>query len=124
MLSHMPGEGIREYSRLCGKLFALVSQKKNDLLRKKALRAKAYSYYLYYSNFLRYYLMLRNDIYLWIRRKIYFDFWKMIISDIVILCETLGYKNSFKWIFKAIKHGLVGDLDMDNRLLFNSPQVT
>ena len=120
MLDHRPGEGLKLYSKKCPKFFASILHKIYVLRHKDARYAKNAFYYTHYNNFLRYYLMLRNDIYLWIRRKIYFNFWKIIIGDMIPLCETLGYKNGLKWIFRAVKHGLVGDLDKDNELLFMS----
>jgi len=115
MILHKPGERSKYYSRLCGKLLValMLMLHRNDKDREK------YKQYGYYSNFLRYYLMLRNDIYLWFRGKIYSSFWKMIIGDIFIMCEVLGYRKSAKWIFRAIKYGLLGDLEKDNQKLFN-----
>ncbi len=114
MILHKPGERSKYYSRLCGKLLIalMLMLHRNDKDREK------YKQYGYYSNFLRYYLMLRNDIYLWFRGKIYSSFWKMIIGDIFIMCEVLGYRKSPKWIFRAIKYGLLGDLEKDNQKLF------
>ncbi|ACP34711.1 glycosyl transferase family 2 [Sulfolobus islandicus L.S.2.15] len=115
MILHKPGEKSKYYSRLCGKLLValMLMLHRNDKDREK------YKQYGYYSNFLRYYLILRNDIYLWFRGKIYPSFWKMIIEDIFIMCEVLGYRKSAKWIFRAIKYGLLGDLEKDNQKLFN-----
>ncbi|ACP44914.1 glycosyl transferase family 2 [Sulfolobus islandicus Y.G.57.14] len=115
MILHKPGERSKYYSRLCGKLLValMLMLHRNDKDREK------YKQYRYYSNFLRYYLILRNEIYLWLRRRIYPSFWKMIIGDIFIMCEVLGYRKSAKWIFRAIKYGLLGDLEKDNQKLFN-----
>jgi len=115
MILHKPGERSKYYSRLCGKLLValMLMLHRNDKDHEK------YKQYGYYSNFLRYYLMLRNDIYLWFRGKIYSSFWKMIIRDIFIMCQVLGYRKSAKWIFRAIKYGLLGDLEKDNQKLFN-----
>ena len=115
MILHKPGERSKYYSKLCGKLLValMLMLHRNDKDREN------YKQYRYYSNFLRYYLMLRNDIYLWFRGKIYSSFWKMIIRDIFIMCQVLGYRKSAKWIFRAIKHGLLGDLEKDNQKLFN-----
>ena len=114
MILHKPGEGSKYYSRLCGKLLValMLMLHRNDKDREN------YKQYMYYSNFLRYYLILRNNIYLWVRGKIYPSFWKMIIGDIFIMCEVLGYRKSAKWIFRAIKYGLLGDLEKDNQKLF------
>ena len=114
MILHKPGERSKYYSRLCGKLLValMLMLHRNDKDHEK------YKQYRYYSNFLRYYLILRNDIYLWFRGKIYPSFWKMIIGDIFIMCEVLGYRKSAKWIFRAIKYGLLGDLEKDNQKLF------
>jgi len=115
MILHKPGEGSKYYSTLCGKLLValMLMLHRNDKDREK------YKQYGYYSNFLRYYLMLRNDIYLWLRRRIYSSFRKMIIRDLFIMCGVLGYRKSAKWIFRAIKYGLLGDLEKDNQKLFN-----
>jgi len=115
MILHKPGERSKYYSRLCGKLLValMLMLHRNDKDREK------YKQYLYYSNFLRYYLILRNYIYLWLRKRIYPSSWKMIIVDIFIMCEVLGYRKSAKWIFRAIKYGLLGDLEKDNQKLFN-----
>jgi len=43
----------------------------------------------------------------------------MIIGDLFIMCEVLGYRKSAKWIFRAIKYGLLRDLEKDNQKLFN-----
>jgi len=109
MILHEPGERSKYSSRLCGKLLVALML---------MLHRKKYKQYRYYSNFLRYYLMLRNDIYLWLRRRIYHNFWKMIVVDSFITCEVLGYRKSAKWIFRAIKYGLLGDLEKDNQKLF------
>jgi GT2 family glycosyltransferase len=115
MILHKPGERLKYYSRLCGKLLValMLMLHRNDKDREK------YKQYRFYSNFLRYYLMLRNDIYLGFRGKIHSSFWKMIIVDVFIMCEVLGYRKSAKWIFRAIKYGLLGDLEKDNQKLFN-----
>ncbi|WP_016730720.1 glycosyltransferase [Saccharolobus islandicus] len=114
MILHKPGENLNEFHSLCGKILTNVSL----LLYGKNSNKKEYKYYRYYTNFLRYYLMLRNDIYLWLRRKIYTNYWKIIIADILIMCEVLGYKKSMKWSLRAIKYGISGDLDKDNKELF------
>jgi len=114
MILHKPGERSKYASRLCGKLLValMLMLHRNDKDREK------YKQYKYYSNFLRYYLILRNDIYLWLRRRIYPNFWKIILGDLLIVCEVLGYRKSAKWIFRAIKYGLLGDLEKDNQKLF------
>jgi len=99
MILHKPGEGSKYYSRLSGKLLVALEL----LLYKNNKDRENYKQYRYYFNFLRYCLMLRNNIYLWVRGKIYSNFWKMIIGDLFIMCEVLGYRKSAKWIFRAIK---------------------
>ncbi|BAB67055.1 glycosyltransferase [Sulfurisphaera tokodaii] len=117
MILHKPGEGLRQFSRFCGKLF-LTALYTLYTLRHKNNKNKKFEYYSYYSSFLRYYLMLRNDVYLWIRRRIYPNFWKIIIGDLFVLCEVLGYSKGFKWALRAIRYGIIGDLDKDNKELF------
>ncbi|MUM65928.1 glycosyltransferase [Acidianus infernus] len=114
MILHKPGEGSKYYSSLCAKLLIAIML----MLHGNEKDRERYKQYGYYSNFLRYYLMLRNDIYLWLRRRIYPNFWKMIIGDLFLMCEVLGYRKSLKWILRAIKHGLLGDLEEDNKELF------
>ncbi|ACP37773.1 glycosyltransferase [Saccharolobus islandicus] len=114
MILHKPGECSKFYSTLCGKLLMIILL----ILHRNEKNIEKYKQYFYYSNFLRYYLMLRNDIYLWLRRKIYPSFWKMIISDLIIICEVLGYKNGIRWVLRAIKYGVIGDLEKDNKELF------
>ena len=114
VILHKPGERSKYYSRLCGKLLVALKLMlhRNDKDREK------YKKYCYYSNFLRYYLMLRNDVYLWLRRRIYSSNWKVIIGDLFIMCEVLGYRKSAKWILRAVRYGLLGDLEKDNQKLF------
>lgn len=114
MILHSPGEGVLEYQRLCGKMINFLKALNSKYSRSEAKP----DHDRYYSNFLRYYLMLRNDVYLWVRRKIYPDFWKTIIVDVLRLCEVLGYKNALGWIFRAIRVGFLGDLEKDNERLF------
>lgn len=115
MILHKPGERLEYYSRLCGKFLVAMM----IMLHGNYKDREKYRQYGYYSNFLRYYLMLRNDIYLLLRRRIYPNFWKMIIGDLFILCEVLGYRKSIRWILRAIKYGLLGDLEKDNKELFS-----
>ncbi len=42
----------------------------------------------------------------------------MIIGDVLLLCEAMGFRKSLKWIFRAFRYGISGKLDKDNEELF------
>lgn len=115
MINHSPGESKKELSSVCGKILYLALR----LLHHSEKDKEKYKYYLYYSNFLRYYLMLRNDIYLVWKYKFRFSFSSpgIVIGDILLLCEVIGFKKSLKWIMRAFKYGLSGKLDEDNNYI-------
>lgn len=116
MISHSPGEGVLEYKRLCGKIIKFLKALHTKYSKSESNGKPGHDFY--YSNFLRYYLMLRNDVYLFVRRRIYLDFWKTIIVDVLRLCEVLGYRNAIGLILRAIRYGLFGELERDNEYLF------
>jgi len=60
MILHKPGERSEYYSRVCGKILKNLKL----ILHRNDKGIEKYKQYGYYSNFLRYYLMLGNDIYL------------------------------------------------------------
>jgi len=35
----------------------------------------------------------------------------MIIDDLFTTCEVLGYRRSTRWILRAIKYGILGELE-------------
>jgi tRNA uridine 5-carbamoylmethylation protein Kti12 len=63
--------------------------------------------------------MLRDNIYLWTRVKMEMDL-KMIMSNIVVLCDSLGYYRGSRRILRAVTHALLGNLDIDNLELFQT----
>ncbi len=63
--------------------------------------------------------MLRYYIYLWTRRKMEMDL-KMIISNIVVLSDSLGYYKGLRWILRVVTHAPLGNLDIDNLELFQT----
>jgi hypothetical protein len=116
MIRHSPGEGKKALSSLCGRALYLALR----LLHYAEKDKEKYKYYAYYSNTLRYYLILRNDICLIRRYRFRFSFSnpRIIIGDVLLLCEVMGFRKGLKWIFRAFRYGISGKLDKDNEELF------
>jgi hypothetical protein len=116
MIRHSPWECKKALSSLCGKVLYLALR----LLHHAEKDKEKYKYYGYYSNTLRYYLGLRNDIYLVWRYRFRFSLSspRIIIADVLLLCEAMGFRKSLKWISRALKYALSGDLEKDNEQLF------
>ncbi|MEJ2779346.1 glycosyl transferase family 2, partial [Stygiolobus sp. CP850M] len=75
--------------------------------------------YPFYSNPMRYYIMLRNNIYLLTRRKVEITYSKYLPFFVLYLYESLGLKETLKYVLRAINCGIFGDLDNDNKRIFN-----
>ncbi|ACP37768.1 glycosyl transferase family 2 [Sulfolobus islandicus M.14.25] len=110
MLEYKLGESSKKYRRRLPKYITQILSK----LTKKDLTS-----YPFYSNPIRYYLMLRNNMYLLIRRRIELSYSKYLLFFVLYLYESLGLKETLKYVLRAIRHGFIGDLDNDNKRIFN-----
>ncbi|BCU67952.1 glycosyl transferase family 2 [Sulfolobales archaeon HS-7] len=105
MIDYTMGQEIRMFKRRFNTLtFKILSK----LLHKDLTR------YPYYKNTNRYYLMLRNDLYLLLRRKVDISYVRYIPLLIAYINETDGFLNGNIKVLKAVLHSIKGDLDKDN----------
>ena len=84
---------------------------------------KDLSQYPYYSNPIRYYIMLRNNIYLLARRKVELSYSKYLPFFILMIYERLGLKDTVKITLRALKYGILGRLEEDNKKVFGGTGV-
>ena len=84
---------------------------------------KDLSRYPYYSNPMRYYIMLRNNIYLIVRRKIELSYSKYLPFFVLNMYERLGLKDTVKLTLRALKYGILGRLEEDNKKVFGGTGV-
>lgn len=105
MIEYKFGENIKKYKKLLSKLLVYIASK---------LIGKDITKYPYYSNPVRYYMMLRNIIYLIVRNKIEISYSKYLPFFILDLYENLSFKETLKYVFIALKYGIFGNLCEDN----------
>jgi len=110
MLKYRIGETYKKYRRRIPRYLSYLLSK---------LAGKDLINYPFYSNPMRYYIMLRNNIYLLTRRKVEITYSKYLPFFVLYLYESLGLKETLKYVLRAIKHGIFGDLDNDNKRIFN-----
>ncbi|MCW1302593.1 MAG: glycosyl transferase family 2 [Candidatus Rehaiarchaeum fermentans] len=108
MLKHRSGEGDAEFSRILSRVIIATLAK---VLHKPNLR---HFHYSYYSNYSRYYLMIRNNIYLLVRGQYDLDYVKYILFMILTIYDRLGFFKTSKILLKALYHAIIGDLEKDN----------
>ncbi|BCU67954.1 glycosyl transferase family 2 [Sulfolobales archaeon HS-7] len=107
MIKHKPGERGQSYKTFLGKLYVKVLfflHKDWDYTRFT---------YLFYSNKVRYYLLVRNDIWLLLREKVPLSWVKIIIGDFFVIYDRMGIEGVKLFISGAL-HGVIGDLQKDN----------
>lgn len=110
MLKYKMGEGLVKYNK---KISIYLSKSLSKLT------GKDLTSYPFYSNPVRYYIMLRNNIYLLARRRVELTYSKYLPFFALNLYESLGLKDALKYILRAIRYGILGDLDNDNKKIFN-----
>jgi len=110
MLKYRIGETYKKYRRRIPRYLSYLLSK---------LTGKDLISYPFYSNPMRYYIMLRNNIYLLTRRKVEITYSKYLPFFVLYLYESLGLKETLKYVLRAIKYGIFGDLDNDNKRIFN-----
>lgn len=111
MLKHRSGEGNAEFSRILSRVIVVTLAK---VLHKPNLRHFRYSYY---SNYSRYYLIIRNTIYLLVRGQYDLDYIKDMLFMILTIYDRLGFFKTSKILLKALYHGIIGDLEKDNETI-------
>lgn len=111
MLKYKMGEIYKKYRRKIPRYLSYLLSK---------LTGKDLTTYPFYSNPLRYYMMLRNNIYLLIRHKVEITYSKYLPLFVLYLYENLGLKETLKYVLRAMKYGIFGNLDNDNKGIFNS----
>ena len=111
MLKHRSGEGDAEFSRILSRVIIATLAK---VLHKPNLR---HFHYSYYSNYSRYYLIIRNTIYLLVRGQYDLDYIKDMLFMILTIYDRLGFFKTSKILLKALYHGIIGDLEKDNETI-------
>ncbi|ADX84942.1 glycosyltransferase [Saccharolobus islandicus] len=111
MLDYKMGEISKKYRRKIPRYLSYLLSK---------LTGKDLTSYPFYSNPLRYYMMLRNNIYLLTRHKVEITYSKYLPLFVLYLYENLGLKETLKYVLRAMKYGIFGNLDNDNKRIFNS----
>ncbi|AGJ62312.1 glycosyl transferase family 2 [Sulfolobus islandicus LAL14/1] len=111
MLKYRMGEIYKKYRRKIPRYLSYLLSK---------LTGKDLTTYPFYSNPLRYYMMLRNNIYLLTRHKVEITYSKYLPLFVLYLYENLGLKETLKYVLRAMKYGIFGNLDNDNKGIFNS----
>ncbi|MEM4086812.1 MAG: hypothetical protein QXR34_10750 [Saccharolobus sp.] len=117
MLKHRSGEGDAEFSRILSRVIIATLAK---VLHKPNLR---HFHYSYYSNYSRYYLMIRNNIYLLVRGQYDLDYVKYILFMILTIYDRLGFFKTSKILLKALYHAIIGDLEKDNENIIKNFKV-
>ena len=110
MLKYRMGEIYKKYRRRIPRYLSYLLFK---------LTGKDLISYPFYSNPMRYYIMLKNNIYLLTRHKVEITYSKYLPFFVLYLYESLGLKETLKYVLRAIKHEIFSDLDNDNKRTFN-----
>jgi len=110
MLKYRMGEIYKKYRRRIPRYLSYLLFK---------LTGKDLISYPFYSNPMRYYIMLKNNIYLLTSHKVEITYSKYLPFFVVYLYESLGLKETLKYVLRAIKHEIFSDLDNDNKRTFN-----
>ncbi len=119
LISHRIGDHAYPYSKLFSKVIIfflkILSIRHGIQEFRKVIHYRAF--YIEYDNYYRHYTIIRNTIYLCLRRRIEFYYFKTLPSWILSLYEQTNLITTFKLVILALFHGILGDLKNDNRKL-------
>jgi len=112
MISHFVGEGFIQPSNVCGEIYMLLAKLRNFRNTSKTVRGL-----IKYSNPLRYYLGIRNVLYLLLRNRTWLgDGVINMVGGSLTLCDSMGVKGMRLWL-RAILRAVDGRLSEDNENL-------
>ncbi|BFI73755.1 glycosyl transferase family 2 [Nanoarchaeota archaeon] len=110
LIKYKMGEKNKKYRKKLTKfIFTLLSKIFN----------KDLTSYPYYSNPNRYYIMLRNTLYLVLRKKLELSYSKYLPLFILYLYETTGLRKTIYYTIRALKYAINGNLQEDSKKIFN-----
>jgi len=123
MITHNPGEGYWMPRGVTGGIIIVLKTliKTVYVLAGKvnAERGRVgWPFELKYSNFLRYYLMLRNNLFLVMRRMVPLGTLRFLVVQGLLLINLKGVRCGGGLVLRAIVRGLTGRLTEDNQELF------
>ena len=123
MITHKPGEGYWMPRGVTGGLIiVLKSLMKTAYVLTGKVNAEqvriGWPFELKYSNSLRYYLMLRNNLFLAVRRMVPLGTLRFLAVQCLLLINLKGVMCGGGLVLRAIAKGLTGRLTEDNQELF------
>ena len=117
LISHSVGNGALPFKKRLSKIMLLILKTlaitHGVTEYKKVLKSE--SKYILYPTW-RYYLIIRNTLYLAIRGRIDFFFIKSLPTFVLALYEQSDLLTTLKLLLRAIYYSLLGNLDRDNRI--------
>ncbi|WP_338602444.1 glycosyltransferase [Sulfolobus tengchongensis] len=119
LLTHTIGDKILPYRKLLSRsvLFLFKLRRIRYGIKSFIASSRNNDVYVYYNNYLRYYFIIRNTIYLILRRMIDSFYASTLITWSLSLYERTNIIIFIKFMILAILHGIIGDLEKDNKKL-------